>query len=41
MLPDAHGRERLDAEYREAAADAEAEAEAMAWIEWNVDEALD
>jgi predicted CopG family antitoxin len=31
----------LEAEYREAAADAEAEAEAMEWIEWSPDEALD
>jgi hypothetical protein len=31
----------LEAEYREAAQDAEAETEALAWIEANVDEALD
>src|SRR5688572_20741561 len=31
----------LEAEYREAAADVEAEAEAMEWIEWSPDEALD
>ena len=31
----------LEAEYREAAAHAEAEAEAMEWIEWSPDEALD
>jgi len=31
----------LEAEYREAAADTEAEAEAMEWIEWSPDEALD
>ena len=31
----------LEAEYREAAADAESEAEALEWIEWSPDEALD
>ncbi|MFN8637628.1 MAG: addiction module antitoxin [Chloroflexota bacterium] len=31
----------LEAEYREAALDAEAEAEALEWIEWAPDEALD
>ena len=31
----------LEAEYREAARDTEAEAEALSWIETNLDEALD
>ena len=31
----------LEAEYREAAEDADAEAEALEWIEWAPDEALD
>jgi predicted CopG family antitoxin len=31
----------LEAEYREAAADDEAETEATEWIEWSPDEALD
>jgi predicted CopG family antitoxin len=33
--------DRLAAEYREAAADAAAEAQALEWIEWSPDEALD
>ena len=33
--------DRLESEYREAAANAEAEAEALEWIEWAPDEALD
>ena len=32
---------RLEAEYREALADTEAETEALEWIEWSPDEALD
>lgn len=33
--------DRLAAEYREAAADTQAEADALEWIEWSPDEALE
>jgi hypothetical protein len=33
--------EDLEAQYREAAEDREAEAEAREWIEWSPDEGLD
>ena len=35
------GSEYLESEYREAAPDEAAEAEARDWIEWSPDEALD
>jgi hypothetical protein len=41
MQPPAVTTNDLEAEYREAAADMEDEAEALAWIETNIDEALD
>jgi hypothetical protein len=36
-----HVAEDVEAQYREAAADADAEDEALDWIEWAPDEALD
>lgn len=41
VRPHVIGDEALEAAYREAALDTEAEREALEWIEWNVDEALD
>ena len=40
IAPDADPH-RLEAEYRDAAANTATEAEALEWIEWAPDEALD
>ena len=41
VRPHVTGTDTLEAQYREAAANAEAEAEALEWIEWAPYEALD
>jgi hypothetical protein len=41
VRPHVVDEDALEAEYRAAAEDAEAEAGALAWIEWAPDEALD
>lgn len=41
VRPHVVGDDQLEAEYREAALDVEAEREAHEWIEANLDEALD